>query len=256
MHLYKSINKAAIWGLIFILLLSACKQPVKQAPAVTNPVQSSQNEVTKSTISNNYGLQFIDTTIAMELSYNDKKYTLMLKDIPAEEPENNMPVCYLQITENATNHAILSGYYNFNATDGLYHPVADTYWLGLISSGGGSGYRGTLYNIRIADTAILQPILSFGELTHWKSNRDGSSIIVIDGIWDLANPDAEKFESHFGQHIHSINVYTIQKDSILRLDLGLTQNKYSSEYETSELLNAIKLNEPQLFGKIIWQDYE
>jgi hypothetical protein len=167
----------------------------------------------------------------------------------------NISTTTLRLIRNKDGDTLFTATYDFNNIDKLYNPAPNCYWLGLIKSGGGSGYTGTLFSVKMEPKPELQPILNFNELTYWRSNKAGSGILAFDGIWDMSAADSANAESHFGAHKQNISVYTIALNTVQQLKLGITKNKYSP-WETDDIVNQLKTNEPGLAKKIDWQDYK
>lgn len=246
---FKLILKVAYCGL-FLFALTACRQPIGTSAKSTITTEDSLH------LKAHY-IQKADTGLLYPMLINNENYSLKLThDEERSLNAENISSTTLRLIRNKDGDTLFTATYDFNNIDKLYNPAPNCYWLGLINSGGGSGYTGTLFNIKLEPKPVLQPILNFGELTYWRSNKNGSAILVLDGIWKRFNDlDTLDFESHFDGHKQTVSIYTLKKDTAICQKLGITKSKYSP-WETDDIVDQIKANEPDLAKKIDWQDYK
>lgn len=197
---------------------------------------------------------FIDTIY--QLKINGTEYELMLSHEILNMEHNDDLTTTVRIIEQGDT--LYANTFDFNTTGQLQEPVPGHYWLSLYNSGGGSGYAGTLFNIRIQPLIALQPILEFNEMSFWKSNKSATELIYFYGIWSNSGDD-ENFESHFSEHLQSVTIYKITEDSVLTLTPGdgLSKNKYDfHDYENREkTLKQFREKESALTKEINWEDY-
>ena len=144
--------------------------------------------------------------------------------------------------------------YEFNNTGEFLQPTEGEYWLALYNSGGGSGYTGQLFHIETSPEAKLTPVMKLNELSYWSIGRNGTSVLSLDGIWNMGNPDDDSFEAHFSPHQQSVALYSLQGDSVSYRGLGTTKGKYDF-FEDENGLKSFREKEIAISKQIDWTSY-
>lgn len=195
-----------------------------------------------------------DTMFNLNLSGKDYLMTLT-RDEFKSKVDTNFQTITVRIINAGTHEEDFVATYDFNEIDGLRQPAQGCYWLTLVSNGGGSGFSGTVFQVRNNPEVTLQPFLNFDELTTWRPNKTGTSALVFRGIWNMNTDDEnEEPESHFSEHQQSIALYTIGADTVRIQEIGLTEKKYDFYEDTT--YSAFRKAEPALAGKIKWSEFE
>lgn len=198
----------------------------------------------------------VDTIFALKIG--GKAYQLVLfNDYFISMEYGTVPCMTVHIVESASNDTIFSETFrDFNYFARLENPAPGKYWLGLLNSGGGSGFSAALFNVKIAPEPKLQPIFKYNELSFFKGNRTGTALLFFQASW-LTNPEGEP-ETHFEPHRQGVAIYEIREDSVIYKDLGDTQGKYDLSVDEDALkqLPLIRKNEPELAEKIPWEDFD
>jgi hypothetical protein len=206
-------------------------------------------------LSANRTIADIDTIYPLQVK--NKLYQLILShEGPTYTSQGDLSTT-VRIVENENHDTLYKKTFDFNTCGLFANPAPDHYWLDLYNSGGGSGFSGKVFNIKIDSVISLQPLVSFDELSYWKSNRTATAFIFSEAIWNLdVNMDSEDFESHFDKHKQEISIYEIEKDTVIVNDLGLTKNKFDfSDYENKYPLKEFRDKEPAIAKQINWEDY-
>jgi hypothetical protein len=194
-----------------------------------------------------------------QLLIGGKHYRLILThEIPSVEHNGDLTTT-VRLVDNADGDTLYENTFDFNTVGQLRNPVPDHYWLSLYNWDNGSGYQGTLFNIRLTPGITLQPVLNFSELTNFKSNRTATELLCFDGIWDMVNINSDNPEAHFTAHKQAITVYQIREDTVLSYlpGGGLTKRKYFDEDENIEVtLQKLRKQEPAIAKEIKWEDYD
>lgn len=193
----------------------------------------------------------IDTIYLFEV--NDKMYQLVLThEVPSATGDLTTTV---RIVDDERLDTLYKKTFDFNSVGQIAQPALGHCWLDLFNSGGGSGYQGTIFNIRISDEVVLQPLTDFNELSYWKSNRTATEFIYAQALWYNTTTDGEDFESHFSEHHQAIYVCSIEQDSVVDVYLGKTKHKFEFHDNENPLMEFRK-KEPEIANQIHWEDNE
>jgi hypothetical protein len=229
------------------LLFLSCGQEHKTTNP--SPVKNPSND------SGNTVIDFkkdIDTIYHLEI--NNKNFDLILSQEYPSSTGSGALTTTVGIVENEKHDTLYKKTFEFNEIGELSHPATNCYWLTMINSGGGSGYSGTLFNIRITPEITLQPLVNINELSFWKGNRDASELVLFQSIWNT-NGGENNFESHFDEHKQWIGIYKIKEDTVLLSEVGMTKKRYNS-FENNGEVDKFKKAEPNLAKAIRWSDYD
>ena len=128
-------------------------------------------------------------------------------------------------------------------------------YISLSEYSGGSGFISTIYRVNTEEHPSLTEILSYNELSFYTFSKDGSELLVLQGIWDMS--DAED-ESHFSDHRYEIGILNLSRPNGKLISQGITQQKYPSyDYETTTemLIQTIHKKEPTVFKTVDLNKY-
>ncbi len=191
-----------------------------------------------------------DTTYKIEIG--NKSYQLIFKHTELHDSEDDMDsTISVSIVDNSSHDTLYNNILNYNLVGDFTKTTNNDYFISLLSSGGGSGYSGTLFKIKITPKVVFQPILKLGELSYWIFNKYGTELILFDGKWDF---NSKPPESHFEAHRQYISIYKIQENNVTVKKLGLTRRKHDF-IDDVETINDFKKNEPVISKEIKWEDY-
>jgi hypothetical protein len=128
-------------------------------------------------------------------------------------------------------------------------------YISLSEYSGGSGFISTIYKVNIGAEPSLTEILSYNELSFYTFSKDGSELLVMQGIWDMSEAEDE---SHFSNHRYEIGTMSLTKPNSELISQGITQQKYPSyDYETTTemLIQIIHKKEPGVFKTVDLNKY-
>ncbi|MEI6822609.1 MAG: hypothetical protein WCL51_11805 [Bacteroidota bacterium] len=203
------------------------------------------------TKSKTYKSDIGDDTI-YKIEIGDKTYQLIFKHTELHESEDDMDsTISVSIVDNSTHDTLYNKIVNYNEVGDFTKTANNNYFISLISSGGGSGYSGTLFKIKITPKVVFQPILELGELSYWIFNKYGNELILFDGKWDF---NSKPPESHFEAHRQNISIYKILENNVTVKKLGMTRRKHDF-IDDVETINDFKRKEPVISKEIKWEDY-
>ncbi len=126
-------------------------------------------------------------------------------------------------------------------------PTLNTQYFTLITFGGGSGYIANIYKVDFTPEPTFLEVASYHELSSVLFSKDGSELLIMNGIWDMSD---ETDESHFSDHRYEINTVDLKNNKFHRTTIGVTNNKYSpmdEDFTSEKLLNQIYQSEPTVF---------
>jgi hypothetical protein len=269
MNILIKLNRLAFALTIPLLILSSCgqnknKEPeVKSSPELkTSPKDLSIGEISAKI---DTALFHVDT-ILNPIKINADKFALIVtkdkydenkKSTYDEDEEAYISPISVHVFDYNKNMIVTSKKFEENSF-AEFNPYilpgeqAKNYFLSLISSAGGSGFSGTIYQIVAADSVQFKNILDFGALSYLIFSKQGDRIIKLEGDWN-----SDEGESHFANHRYSIYDYSITGSVQSKL-LGKTKQKYSSgdeEKSIKEILESIKSKEPELLKTVELSDF-
>jgi hypothetical protein len=201
----------------------------------------------------------IDTVIR-NLRFNNNDYLIVVaKDKYNDKQKlyNNGDIFFSPITviiyDITTSKAVYSSKYDDNEFYFFINIEKDSnkdgrYYMGMLSSGGGSGYIGTLFGISFNDKPKLVKLFDFSELSHIAINVSGNEFLHLEGVWNF-----DENEAHFSNHRYIIRTHTINGETVLTKKLGKTKGKYSSfdeDMPVDEIFKAIFSKESKLVKNI------
>lgn len=157
------------------------------------------------------------------------------------------------IYDNSTSKTIFKKKYDENEFFTFLNVKNDTtqdglFYLGMLSSGGGSGYIGTLYSINFENEPKLVPLFDFSELSHVAIDFSGKKFVHIQGIWNF-----DENEAHFSNHRYTVFTHSIDGEKVITKKLGKTKFKYSSfddDMPLDEIFKSLFVQEPKLVKDI------
>ncbi len=239
---------------IFCILFMNCGQKNNSTPKAKSNSSNAADSSRKTNNSNSSQTTAWDTNIdtVYKIQIDGKECQLLFThEFPS--PTGNLTTT-IRIIESVNRDTLFAKTLDFNTVGEIEQPSPNHYWFTLEDYGGGSGYSGTLFNVRTTPTILLQPIIGINELLSWKSNRFASELIFCQGIWNMVG-DGDNFESHFDKHKQDIGIIKIQPDTILIHEIGITRRKHDF-FDSKDELQEFKRTEPALAKKINWTDYE
>ncbi|MDQ3111096.1 MAG: hypothetical protein M3R17_14480 [Bacteroidota bacterium] len=202
-----------------------------------------------------------DTIYPMEIQ--GKAYQLMFTHDEYRSSRNdNKSTITVRIVENATSDTLYYELIKFNSIGRFFHPSPDHYLVNLTEESGGSGYSGTLYNIRFNPEITLQPVTNFNELSFWECNKAATEILFFQASWEMNAGSTDNFEAHFSEHRQSVGIYRISQDTVIYDGIGFTKYKYDlhnhkfEENGNDSIILRIKKQEPALAKKVKWEEYD
>lgn len=186
------------------------------------------------------GKEKADPVTKKEYSKDDLEYNSVI--IYFTKQENDSVVLKKQFDEN--------WFARINTFSG-----SDASFITLISYGGGSGYVANIYKMEFAPTPQFIEVASYNELSSVIFSKDGSQLLIMNGIWYMSD---ESDEAHFSDHRYEISVVDLKSNKFRRTTTGSTTNKYPSmdeEFNAEKLLNQIYQSEPNVFKGIDLDKY-
>jgi len=191
---------------------------------------------------------------SFELSFEGENYTLTLtRDEFRSVVDSTIQTITVRLINQKRQQEIFVETKDYNEIDGFTEIAKVCYQLTLVSSAGGSGFSGTVFQVRTEPHPGLQPILNFNELSSWRTSKDGKTLVAFEGIWNMTTEDEEP-ESHFSEHRQAITLYAIYADTVVAKEIGVTDKKY--DFYEDEIYSAFRNAEPLLAGKINWSVFE
>ncbi len=234
---------------IIISLFLSCNEQEEKIPVYATPVPEKDTPLKEPQPLDTASGFILDTIYSMY--FDEKIYQLALgygnyMDSTYGSMQNTV------VTILLNNDTLYTEKLNFNTIGRLQNPAPGHYWIDLLNSGGGSGYSGTIFNIRPKPKPIMQTITTFGELSWWKSNKNATGLLYFSGYWD-----SEHGESHFEEHKQGVCYYEIKDNAVSYKDLGRTKYKYAfSEGNDENAFNEFRKKEKAIAAKINWADFE
>lgn len=197
---------------------------------------------------NNDIFEYGDDTTFM-LTINNKIYQLILTHDKQKSIEYNwITVINAQIVDNSNHDTLYKSTFKYNQIGDLTKSGSNNYYLTLNNSGGGSGFKGTLFKIKIIPYVSFQPIIDINELSDWKFNKYDTEMLFFKGYWG-------DNEIHFQEHKQYVSICKIQENNVIIKKLGMTKHKHIF-CDGTETLKDFKKKEPVFLKKIKWEDYE
>jgi hypothetical protein len=242
---------------VLVFVLTNCGQENKPAVKSDTVIADTPAAIPGANNSSPQFTPFTDTI--HQLLIDGKNYRLILShEFPSVEHNGDVTTT-VRLVDDVDHDTLYENTFDFNTAGQLRNPAPDHYWLSLYNFGGGSGYSGTLFNIRLTPEITLQPLLNFNELTYFKSNRTATELLCFNGIWDMGSINSDNPEAHFTAHKQLITVYQIREDTVISYlpGGGLTKRKYFDEDENMEMtLQKLRKQEPVIAKEIKWEDYD
>lgn len=133
-------------------------------------------------------------------------------------------------------------------------------YISLSTFGGGSGFVSTMYKFEFEKSIEFKKVFTYGELTYFSFNRDGSEILSLGGIWDLfaEGNEGEINETHFADHAYEVTTIDLSGKEPKTILHGTTKYKYPSEDSGTtvfELFHLIQKKEPATCKNISLDKY-
>lgn len=242
---------------VFICVLGFLFSNCGQQPKAVGPakVVDAQNDfIAKDSIAKFIPLPLekcIDTVY--DIKIDGEAYRLVLSnEVPSDEGALTKTVRLV----NENHDTLFKKTLVFNEILEFSSPAPNCYWLTLVNSGGGSGYSGTVFYLRMKPEITLQPLVNINELSCWKANRTATEFILFQGNWDMSgSPEGENFESHFSDHKQWVGVYTILQDTVSMKEIGMTKMKHGF-IDNDFVLEEFQKDEPELAKAIHLNEYK
>jgi hypothetical protein len=234
-----------------ILLFYRCGEEKKAAPDAPDVVkQDTIHAASDHNTSNQPAVTNTDSVYPLEV--NGKNYELVLsQNYPSQKTEGALATT-LFIIDTANADTLYRDLYEFNEIGELRNPAPGHYWIGLLNSGGGSGYSATLFNIRIGDKIEIQPLFDFDELSYWKTNALADEVLFFEGIWNMNVENEKDLESHFAPHRQSVSEYSIKSDTVILKEIGISKYKYDLFDNADTDIGKFQEQEKKLNKNIKW----
>lgn len=199
-------------------------------------------------------VQHMAPDTSYDLTIDGVSYTLTLtRDEFHSVVDSSFQTITVRLINQKLQQVIFVETKDYNEIDGLKEIANGCYQLTLVSSAGGSGFSGTVFQVRTKPHPGLQTLLNFNELSTWKTSKDGKTLLAFEGIWNM-NTEEEEPESHFSEHRQAITLYTVQADTVVAKEVGTTEKKY--DFYDDATFSAFRKAEPLLAGKINWSEFE
>jgi hypothetical protein len=246
-----------------LLFLAACfsgceneSKPVSKSDTLPATESAADSVVTENYVRS----EEEDTIYPMEIHGKSYQLMLTLGEYPSREDERFVTTT-VRIIENETSDTLFKETFEYNSIGRFFHPAPDHYWINLTNESGGSGYSGTLFNIRLEPEIRLQPVTNISELSFWESNKTATEILFFQAYW-YTTAGLSDMESHFSTHRQSMGIYKIMEDTIIYKDLGMTKYRYDlhahkfEENGNDNIILRLKKQETALTGMINWDEYD
>ncbi|CAN5380701.1 hypothetical protein BH09BAC5_BH09BAC5_15220 [soil metagenome] len=194
-----------------------------------------------------------DTIFPFQLSGKD--YNLIFTHETRSPAYGTELTTTVRIINIETKDTLAEETFDFNSTGRIVESSPDHYWFNLVNEFGGSGYSGKTYMIKSQPAIHIQEVCNFNELSTWKWNKDATALLFLQGIWNMSGDAmSEDFEAHYDAHQQSISLFTIQQDTVLATEIGLTKYKYDFT-ENDKAFSEILKKEPGIFKRITISEF-
>jgi hypothetical protein len=214
---------------------------------LTNNIDPSGEETTLKVLDTSN--LFVDTIISLQQNdivitkakydANDKKYSI-------DDQDFNPITIYII---NRSNDSIIF-HKEFEENQFVSHFSFQDKSINFISLSifsGGSGYVSNIYKVELSQPPFLEIAVTYSELTSYLFNKEGSQILIMQGIWDMSdNGD----ESHFSDHRYEVSAVDLTTSKYQAKALGVTQAKYpcaDMDFSAEKLFKQLVQKEPQIF---------
>src|SRR5687767_1064867 len=228
--------------------INSNKNQLSEKTDTNKNVQVLQDESKKEMVETKFdpSLFIADTTLYLNkyhIIIGKEKFDISKKEYTEDDLEFNPIVIYFTLTKN--DSVVLKKKFEENSFASITSfPHTSTNYFTLVSFYGGSGYEATIYKIEFEEDPRFVEVASYNELSSTIFSKDGTELLIMDGIWDMsANGD----EGHFSEHKYVINTIDLTNNKGKRTPSGTTSGKYPSmdlDFSSEKLLRQIHQTEP------------